>query len=112
MKNQKFLNFENDKFNKKEPLRKRIKDKFEDIVFRYTKEVSLGVIEMLNNTVFHFLDTLKVRLQAKNLKEDIALFTRNRVDKRRSIFLYSFDFWCYIRCDGFFPIRVYVCVCK
>jgi hypothetical protein len=85
MKNQKFLNFENDKKNMKESLKTRLGYKLEDIVFRYTKEVSMGVIELLNNTVFHFLDTLKVRLQAKNIKEDIALFTRNRVDQRRSI---------------------------
>jgi hypothetical protein len=86
MKSQKFLNFENDIKNTKDPLKRRANDKLEDIIFRYTKEVSMGVIELMNNTVFHFLDTLKVRLQAKNIKEDIALFNRNRVDNRRNVY--------------------------
>jgi hypothetical protein len=82
MKNQKFQNYENDIRNKKDPLRQRINDRIEDTMFRFTKEVSMGSVELLNNTLFHFLDTLKVRLQAKNIKEDIALFSRNRVDQK------------------------------
>ena len=54
-------------------------------IFRNIKQLSMGVVELVNNTVFHGLDTLKVRLQAKCLTEDISQFYRNKVEFKRKI---------------------------
>lgn len=60
-----------------------LSDNMEAFLFRNTKQVSMGLVELLNNTVFHGLDTLKVRLQAKCIKEDVAHFYKNKVQNKR-----------------------------
>jgi len=48
------------------------------------RKINLALIEAFNNIAFHGLDTIKVRNQAKNIVEDVANYTRNRVfDKRK-----------------------------
>jgi hypothetical protein len=86
MKSSKLENYRKE-FKQPEKISDKFFNKFEYLIFRYTKPMTMGSIELLNNSIFHFLDTIKVRLQAKNIKEDIALFTRNRVTERRISYL-------------------------
>jgi hypothetical protein len=79
-----------DNFIKDNPL-KQSKDSrrhtlgmnMEFFFFRNIKQLSMGVVELINNTVFHGLDTLKVRLQAKCLTEDVSQFYKNKVEFKR-----------------------------
>lgn len=47
------------------------------------RKINLSLLEAFNNIAFHALDTIKVRNQAKNIIEDVALYTRNRVFEKR-----------------------------
>jgi len=47
------------------------------------RKINLAFLEAFNNIAFHALDTIKIRNQAKNIVEDIALYTRNRVFEKR-----------------------------
>jgi hypothetical protein len=72
-------------------IRPRNKDMLEtrmdSFVMKNVKQISLGSVEFLNNTLFHFLDTIKVRIQAKCIADDVSLYFRNQVTKKRKIFL-------------------------
>lgn len=84
----KFENFAKDhkiKTEKQSTKLKSLNEKMDFFIFRNTKEISMGCVEFINNTFFHFLDTVKVRLQAKNLVEDTSLFFKNRVTDKRKI---------------------------
>lgn len=47
------------------------------------RKINLALLETFNNIAFHALDTIKVRNQAKNIVEDVAYYTRNRVFEKR-----------------------------
>lgn len=79
----KFDNFKNDQNKYSKEKTNSLNDKLENIIFRNVKGFSMGIIETFNNSIFHFLDTLKVRIQSKSIAEDVSLFYKNRVmDKR------------------------------
>ena len=81
----KFENFVKDReiISKKERRNKSLSDNLDLFVFRNIKQLSMGTVEFINNTVFHGLDTLKVRLQAKNMFDDTSLFYKNKVQLKR-----------------------------
>jgi hypothetical protein len=83
----KFENFIKDNKEKrsKESKKKSLSMNMELFFFRNMKQLSMGTVEMINNTLFHGLDTLKVRLQAKCLTEDVSLFYKNKVEFNRTI---------------------------
>jgi len=84
----KFENFIKDNKEKrsKESKKKSLSMNMDLFFFRNMKQLSMGTVEMINNSVFHGLDTLKVRLQAKCLTEDVSLFYKNKVEFKRTIF--------------------------
>ena len=72
---------ENDKFSKFKESQKKfgrfkknnnLNDKMESFVFKNMKAISLATVELMNNVLFHYLDTIKVRLQAKAIKDDTS----------------------------------------
>ncbi len=59
-------------------------EKIDNLFVVNHRKINLALLEAFNNIAFHALDTIKVRNQAKNIVEDVALYTRNRVfDKRK-----------------------------
>jgi hypothetical protein len=67
----------------REKAKGKLHENFDLFFFRNSKQMSMGIVELLNNTVFHGLDTLKVRLQAKSLIEDVSHFYKNKVQHKR-----------------------------
>jgi len=85
MKQNKFDSFVKD-HNQTFQTTKRIRnlqDNFDSFFFRNSKQISMGIVELLNNTFFHGLDTLKVRLQAKSIIEDVSHYHKNKVEYKR-----------------------------
>lgn len=73
-------------------------DKLDSFIFRNIKALSMGLVETFNNTIFHFFDTVKVRLQAKSMIDDVSLFHKNKVIKKSKNYLrISFNRRCNIR---------------
>lgn len=72
---------------------------FNSFYLRHVKSLSYVALECFHATVFHFIETVKVRGMARNLKEDVSLYFKNQVEKKRKIYLFlsynyfSFDFW-------------------
>jgi hypothetical protein len=83
----KFDLFVKDKFNvyNKEKRINKLHDNLDSFVFLNSKQISMGLVEFINNTVFHGFDTLKVRLQARSLIEDVSHFNKNKVQFKRNI---------------------------
>lgn len=51
-----------------------------NVFLKHSKVFSYVALEMFHNTMFHFIETLKVRGQARNLKTgDISLYFQNKV---------------------------------
>ena len=52
-----------------------------NVFLKHSKVFSYVALEMFHNTMFHFIETLKVRGQARNLKTgDISLYFQNKED--------------------------------
>ncbi len=80
----KFDNFkqDNQKVLSKSNKRKNLSDNMDIFVFRNIKKISMGIVELFNNTFFHGFDTLKVRLQAKCKLHDLSGFYKNKVESK------------------------------
>ena len=51
---------------------------------RNTKEFSYVFLEMFHNTFFHFIETVKVRSMARNVRTgDVSLYFANNVIQKR-----------------------------
>jgi len=59
-------------------------DKIDNFFVINHRKINLAVLDQFNNIAFHALDTIKVRNQAKNIMEDVAHYTRNRVFEKRN----------------------------
>ena len=66
---------------------------------KYSKATSFVLLEMFHNTAFHFIETVKVRGQARNLHSgDISGYFANKVQSKRkcSVFVFSHILPCFI----------------
>lgn len=55
-----------------------------NVFLRNSKALTYVAVEMFHNTSFHFIETLKVRGMARNLKTgDVSLYFANKVEKKR-----------------------------
>lgn len=85
--NQKFELFRKEQLEKGSSFRKRNKnyhDKLDNFFVINHRKINLAILETFNNVAFHALDTIKVRLQAKSIVEDVGGYMKNRVfDKRK-----------------------------
>jgi hypothetical protein len=81
----KFESFLKDKEKTTQKLKKQknFSENMDLFIFKNVKQLSMGLVEFTNNTLFHGLDTLKVRVQAKCMVEDVALFYKNKVQLKR-----------------------------
>jgi hypothetical protein len=81
----KFEEFKKDKIKSvvKSAKKKDMAENMDMFVYRNIKEISMGIVELINNTLYHGFDTLKVRLQAKCKIHDTSCFFKNKVDKKR-----------------------------
>lgn len=53
-----------------------------NVFLRYSKSLSFVAIEMFHNTLFHFIETVKVRSMARNLVSgDYSGYFANKVTK-------------------------------
>jgi len=82
---------------------KNFSENMDLFIFKNVRQLSMGLVELINNTAFHGLDTLKVRIQAKCMVEDVALFYKNKVQHKRkysynvSKIIYKINFYfCYV----------------
>ena len=75
--NEKFKQFIEDK--NKIPFHKKVYAKAKKFIFFNNKSFTYGFIDLINNSLLHFLDTIKVRSQAFSLKDDISLYKKNQV---------------------------------
>ncbi len=111
----KFENFKKDRTGQQTNERRQ-KDMIVNMdlfFYRNIKLISRGIVEFINNTVFHGLDTLKVRLQAKCLTDDVSMFYKNKVEFKRN-FQYNFspDLWCHIGSYRFVYSRIFFHIFK
>ena len=81
-KNEKFKKFVEDK--NKISISKKLNSKIKKFIFLNNKSFTYAFIDLMNNTFFHFLDTVKVRSQAFSLKDDVSNYKKNQV-KGKSI---------------------------
>jgi hypothetical protein len=85
----KFDKYVSDK--KREIKSSKMKNKFsgylDSFLFKNVKELSMGWIEFLNNTILHGFDTIKVRQQAKSMVGDIAMYHKNNVIQKCIVIL-------------------------
>ena len=59
-----------------------------NVFLRHSRSLSFVALEMLHNTIFHFIETVKVRGQARNLKSgDISRYFHNKVVQKRKLTL-------------------------
>ncbi len=81
----KFENFikDNEQKRSKGSRNKTLSMNMDFFIFRNIKQLSMGIVELVNNSLFHGLDTLKVRLQSKCLTDDVSLFYKNKVELKR-----------------------------
>lgn len=70
--------------NSKNKKKENYHDKIDNFFVVNHRKINLSLLEAFNNIAFHALDTIKVRNQAKNLVEDVAYYTRNRVFEKRN----------------------------
>lgn len=63
--------------------KKTYHEKIDNFFVMNHRKINLALVEAFNNIAFHALDTIKVRNQAKNIVEDVAYYTRNRVFEKR-----------------------------
>lgn len=54
---------------------------------RHAKDLSYIGIECFHATMFHFIETVKVRGMARNLFEDVSYYFKNGVQNKRKIIL-------------------------
>jgi hypothetical protein len=73
-----------EKSSLKTRTKKKISQNMDLFIYKNTKQFSMGIVELINNTIFHGLDTLKVRLQAKCMTEDVSQFYKNKVQNKRN----------------------------
>ena len=85
----KFEEFKKDRIKvyTKDKRQQNLNENMDLFVFRNIKRLCMGSVELINNTLFHGLDTLKVRVQAKCKLHDISLFFKNKVETKRIFIL-------------------------
>lgn len=52
---------------------------FNSFYIRHAKALTFCSLEMFHNTFFHFIETIKVRGMARNLKDDVSHYFSNKV---------------------------------
>jgi hypothetical protein len=79
----KFEQFKSDEMKNIKNSNKKFHEKLDNFVMINHRKMNLGFVELFNNVVFHALDTVKVRIQAKSHFEDVANYLKNRVFEKR-----------------------------
>lgn len=59
--------------------------KLQYFAFTNARLVSFVVVDFCNNFFLHFLDTIKVRNQAKSIFSDTSLYNRNQVTSKGKV---------------------------
>lgn len=55
-----------------------------NVLLRHSKAMSYVALECFHNTAFHFVETLKVRGMARNLRTgDVSMYFANKVQNKR-----------------------------
>lgn len=52
---------------------------------RHAKALSYVALECFHATMFHFIDTVKVRGMARNMTEDVSFYFKNQVQNKPMI---------------------------
>ena len=48
-------------------------------MFRNIKSITYIALETFHHSMFHFIDTVKIRSQARNLTQDVSFYFKNKV---------------------------------